>query len=154
MSHEVVLWVGVIACSLHVLEETLLDWVGMAQTVAPFKITWSDFYIVNAAMIVGAVAAAAIGWKQPEISLIIPALMVINAVFFHIGGTLVLRKFSPGLITSIFVYLPVAGWTFAAAASDGVLSAPVIGLSALGGAAVQAFPIALLALKSRLRRAG
>ena len=152
MTHEYVLWVVVIACTLHVVEETMLDFVGMVAKVSPFKITLSDFYVVNAAMIVGAVAGAEIGWKVPAISLIIPALIVINAVFFHIGGTLVLRKFSPGLITSVLVYLPVAAWVYFAAASDGVLSTSALVLSTLGGIATQAFPIGLMAFRSRLLR--
>ncbi|MCC7448870.1 MAG: hypothetical protein IT324_15745 [Anaerolineae bacterium] len=91
MTHEYVLWVVVMACVLHVLEETLLDFVGVVQHIAPFQVALPDFYVVNAAMIRGAAARAFIGWRQPTISLITPALIAINVVFFHIGGTLVLR---------------------------------------------------------------
>ncbi|MCC7448869.1 MAG: hypothetical protein IT324_15740 [Anaerolineae bacterium] len=50
------------------------------------------------------------------------------------------------------VYLPVAAWVYAAAAADGVLNPPVVILSTLGGLLVQAFPIALLALRHRLKQ--
>jgi len=152
MTHEYVLWIVVIACALHVLEETLLDFVGVAQRIAPFRMTLPDFYVVNATMIIGAGVGAFIGWQEPAISLITPALIAINAVFFHIGGALVMRRFVPGLITAVVVYLPVAAWVYTAAAADGILTPSVIVLSTIGGALAQAFPIALLALRQRLKR--
>ena len=70
MSHEYLLWVVVIACSLHVAEEAVLDWVKVTQRVVSrfgMTITWPDFYVVNAVMIVGGVATAMIGWILIEI---------------------------------------------------------------------------------------
>lgn len=153
MSHEYVLWVVVIACALHVTEEAVLDWVGEAGRMMGrfgLVITWSDFWVVNAAMIVGGIAGAMIGWHAPEISLMLPALIAINAVFFHMGATLATRRYSPGIITSVVLYIPVAAWAYYGAFADGVLTSRVTTISAIGGAALMAFPIALLWLRKRL----
>lgn len=40
MAHEYILWVVVIACSLHVVEEGVLDWVKVTrQTASRFGVT-------------------------------------------------------------------------------------------------------------------
>jgi len=153
MTHEYVLWVVVLGCSIHVVEESVLDWVKVSQPVAArfgVTVTWSDFYVVNAAMIFGAIAGAMIGWRSPAISLMIPALTVVNAVIFHVAGSLVMRRFVPGTITAVLVYLPIAAWTYVGAGQDGVLTAPVILLSSLGGVLLMAFPVIMLWLRARL----
>lgn len=153
MTHEFVLWVVVIGCGLHVAEEAVLDWVSVIRPIAArfdMTVSWPDFHVVNAVMIVGGIAGAMIGWRSPEISLMLPALTVINAVLFHIGGSLASRRFVPGTITAALVYLPVAAWTYYGASQDGVLTGQVIVLSSLGGALMMAFPVALLWLKGRI----
>jgi hypothetical protein len=154
LSHEYVLWVVVIGCTLHVLEESVLEWVSVTRPMASrfgVTITWSDFYVVNAAMIVGGIAGAMIGWRSPEISLMLPALTAINALPFHVGGSLAARRLVPGTITAVLIYLPVAAWAYYGAYLDGVLTTQVIVVSVLGGALLMAFPIAMMWLKSRLR---
>lgn len=155
MAHEYLLWVVVIACALHVLEEAVLDWVGWAGRLMQrfgLAVTWGDFYVVNAVMIVGGIAGAMIGWRSPHISLMLPALTAINAIFFHIGATVALRRYAPGTITAVVVYLPVAAWAYYGAAADGVLTGQVIVISISGGAALMAFPVLMLWLKSRVTR--
>lgn len=157
MTHEYVLWVVVIGCGLHVIEESMLDFVGVAGRVAgQFRagvtMTWPDFYVVNAAMIAGGIAGAMIGWRSPEISLMLPALTVINALAFHIGGSLAQRRLMPGTVTAALVYLPIAAWVYDGAWLDGVLSPRVLIISSLGGALMMAFPILMLLLKKRLAR--
>ena len=153
MSHEYVLWVVVMACGLHVLEEAVLDWVKVTQQTASrfgVTITWPDFYVVNAVMIAGGVASAMIGWRAPEISLMLPALTVINALPFHVGGSVATRRFVPGTLTAVLLYLPVGAWAYYGAYLDGVLTAQVIAVSSLGGALLMACPVAMLWLKARL----
>jgi len=158
MTHEYLLWVVVIGCGLHVIEESMLDFVGATRQVAgrrgmDLNITWADFHLVNAVMIVGGIAGAMIGWRSPEVSLMLPALTVLNAVIFHIGGSLVQRRYMPGTITAALIYLPIAAWVYDGAWRDGVLSPQVIVISSLGGALLMAFPILMLLLKKRLARA-
>jgi uncharacterized protein with HXXEE motif len=53
--------------------------------------------------------------------------------FLHIIPTVLTRRFSPGLITAVALYLPVSAWTYWAAEQDGALTARSLVLSSLGG---------------------
>ena len=77
-------------------------------------------------------------------SLMYPALMLINGIFFHILPTLGQRRFSPGTITAVALFLPVALWTFYGAYKDGVLSGTTLAISLIGGGLLMASPILLL----------
>lgn len=153
-SHSWVLWVGVIAAGLHVLEEYAEGWVAWANIELGPKlgVTFDDgiFFLTNAVLIFGALAGAAIGWWAPAVSLAIPALFIINAVFFHMLPSARSEKLTPGTLSAVVIYLPVAVWMYWAAAEDGVLSFGTVVLSILLGAALMAYPIAVLLLKSKL----
>jgi hypothetical protein len=45
-------WLSLAAYSLHMLEEYMLDWPAWAQKVSGLRIEWSDFYVVNALVVV------------------------------------------------------------------------------------------------------
>jgi hypothetical protein len=66
------IWLATAAYGLHILEEFVLDWRNWARAVIGLPVEWSDFYIVNALVIVlGIVAAnlatAAPGWRLPTL---------------------------------------------------------------------------------------
>ena len=72
-------------------------------------------------VILGIVAANLAAW--PAIALAFPALMLINATFFHVLPFIRLRgRFSPGLFTAIVLFYPVGIACYVRAAADGVLS--------------------------------
>jgi hypothetical protein len=149
MNHEVWLWIALAAYAIHILEEFMFDWKNWANKVLGLPVTWPDFYVTNAVVVVLGIVAAQVGWRLPAISLAFPALMLINAVFFHIAPFVVTRKFSPGLVTAVLLFLPLGGWLFYGAWVDGVLTT----MSALGavvlGAVLMASPIVMLKLKTR-----
>ena len=116
-----VLWLMLFAYALHILEEHTLNWLGWARSTLKLDLTWSDFYVTNAIVVVAGISTAMIGWRLPEVSLMFPALALINALFFHIGPTLVQRRFSPGTITAVLLFLPVGIWAYNGAYLDGVL---------------------------------
>jgi hypothetical protein len=149
MGHDYVLWAVLIACALHVMDEHLLDFVGLVRGTGLSSFSAADFYVVNAAMIAGAIACAAIGWRLPELSLAAPALISLNALL-HIGSGIVKRRVLPGLITSVLFYLPVAVWVYWSAAGDGVLSFRAVVLSTMTGGVFMATPMLLAVLKQRL----
>lgn len=149
MNHEIWLWVATAAYGLHALEEFMLDWKTWANKVLKLPVDWPIFYVVNALVIVLGIVAAVIGWRLPALSLTFPALMLINAVFFHILPFVVKKKYSPGLASAVVLFLPLGIWLFYGAEKDGVLSAmTVVGAFALG-AALMAYPIILLKLKDK-----
>ena len=149
MNHEIWLWVATAAYGLHALEEFMLDWKTWANTVLKLPVDWPIFYVVNALVVVLGIIAAEIGWRLPALSLAFPALMLINAVFFHILPFIVTKKFSPGLISAVVLFLPIGIWLFYGANRDGVLSVmTAIGAFALG-AGLMAYPILLLKLRDK-----
>jgi hypothetical protein len=103
----------------------------------------------NALVIVlGIVAANLAAW--PVVSLAFPALMLINATFFHVlpfirmGG-----RFSPGLFTAVVLFYPVGIACYWRAGADGTLdAASLIGSLALG-ALLMASPVVLLLIKDK-----
>ena len=96
MSLTDLLWLATAAYGVHILEEYQLNWRDWARAVIGLPVEWSDFYVVNALVIVFGVVAANLA-RWPGLALAFPALMLINATFFHVlpfartGG-----RFSPG----------------------------------------------------------
>jgi len=147
VKHTYILWVMVVAYALHIVEEHNLDWKGWVKRNANFDVPLADFYVVNAALIVGMIATAMIGWQLPELSLAPAALMFINGLLFHIGASLVKRQYSPGALTSLVLFLPIGMWAYYGAYLDGVLTTSVALWSIVLGALIMAFPLALYRLK-------
>jgi hypothetical protein len=134
------------AAGLHVLEEALLDWRGWARATSGVAVTWPAFWVLNGAFLVLAMVAAAVGWRRPVVALALPALTSINAVFAHIGPTVVLGRFSPGTVTALLLYLPIGAAVYLRAWRDGLLTARVLLASTALGAGIMALPVLILAL--------
>ena len=149
MNYEVWLWVALAAYGLHALEEFMLDWKSWANHVLGLPVDWPGFYVTNALVVVLGVVAAEVGWRLPAISLAFPALMLINAVFFHIAPYLVTRRFSPGLITAVFLFLPLGYWIIQGAQQDGVLTAEITLAAFAIAAGLMACPVLMLKIKDR-----
>ena len=152
-THSWVLWVGVIAVVFHVMEEYAFGWVAWAnEKVGPrFDVTFTetDFLLGGVGMIFIALAGAAIGWWAPAVSLAVPAVFVLNAIFFHMIPSARDERLSPGTLSAVFIYLPVAAWMFWAAGTDDQLNFGTFVLAFVIGAAIIAFPIALIVLRDR-----
>ena len=89
MTHEYVLWIATAAYAVHILEEYELNWRDWARRVLGLPVEWGSFYVVNALVVVLGVCCAAVGWRRPEFSLALPALMLINAALFHVAPVVV-----------------------------------------------------------------
>ena len=109
----------------------MFDWQSWAQNVLHMPAQWKDFYITNAVVIVLGVAAAEIAPVLPAIALSFPALMLINATFFHMAPfTWTQGRFSPGLITAVLLFFPLGFWAIHASGvgSEGRRQPPASGL--------------------------
>jgi hypothetical protein len=148
MTSDIWLWVATAAYGLHILEEFMLDWKTWANKVLELPVDWPMFYVTNAAAVVVGIVAAVIGWRLPALALAFPALMVINAVFFHILPFVATRKFSPGVISAVVLFLPIGTWLFCGAHEDGVLTTTRAIIAVVLGAGLMAYPVILLKLKS------
>src|SRR5579859_8124929 len=140
------MWLCLAAYGVHVLEEFVFDWQNWARNVLHLPAQWSDFYVTNALVIVLGVVAAEIAPMWPAFALAFPALMLINATFFHVAPFALTRgRFSPGLISAVFLFFPLAITTFRAAAVGTEGIALAFGIGAL----LMATPIVFLKLKTR-----
>ena len=97
------LWLCTSAYALHVLEEYQFDWRNWARAVIKLPVEWTDFYIVNALVIVLGIVAANL-LRQPALALAFPALMLINATFFHVLPSWRRKRGRPVRSTAIEVW--------------------------------------------------
>ena len=144
--NNLIFWAALIAYAIHILEEFFYDWKSWAQNVLKLQVEWSGFYVVNTVVLFIGVACASIGWSYPALALVFPALMLINGVFFHILPIIVTRKFSPGLITALVLFMPIGIKAFSIALLTGVSTKAIL-LSAFGGILLMAYPIILIKTK-------
>ncbi len=139
-------WVCVAAYGLHVLEEFVFDWRNWARKVLHLPAQWGDFYVTNAIGIVVGIVAAEIAPVWPAVALGFPALMLLNATCFHVAPFALTRgRFSPGLITAVLLFIPLALATFRTAA----VGIETITLAFCIGALLMAIPIVFLKLRVR-----
>lgn len=146
--HTYILWIATVAYALHIVEEFTFDWKNWALNVLKLPVNWQHFSVVNGVVVVLGVSCSSVGWLLPVYALSFPALMLINATFFHVLPFLKTRgRFSPGLGTALLLFYPIALWTYYGAWVDGVLTfANAIGSFVLG-AALMASPIVMLKLR-------
>lgn len=146
--HTYILWIATFCYALHIVEEYTFDWKGWALSVLKLPVTWTHFAIVNGVVIVLGISCASVGWDFPAYALSLPALMLINASFFHVLPFLLTKgRFSPGLGTAIILFYPVSIWAYYGAYLDGVLSFSTLLISILLGAVLMASPIIMLKLR-------
>ncbi|HXO30368.1 MAG TPA: HXXEE domain-containing protein [Thermoanaerobaculia bacterium] len=117
---EWTLWVVAASCALHPMEEYFTGWQGWALETLGIVMPTARFVTMNAVLFVAALFLARVGWRRPEISLVIPAATLVNAVFFHILPTIVQHRVSPGVYTATLLYLPFSSWAYLGAWRDGV----------------------------------
>lgn len=142
-------WLCMAAYAIHIMEEFMLNWRDWARNVLKLPVEWPDFYVTNGIVIALGIAMASVAAALPIIPLAFAALMLINAVFFHIGPVLVTRKYSPGTISAALLFLPLGAVMFRNALESGAAdTGTVIGAFVIG-ALTMAWPIFLIRMKSR-----
>lgn len=150
MSLQTLAWLAMAAYAAHIMEEYTFDWRNWARAIIKLPVEWSDFYVTNAVVIALGIAQAELAPTLPLAPLVFASLMLINAVFFHILPVVWTKgRFSPGLATAVVLFLPLGIAVWRQAASDGVLDGATVALGAGGGAALMAYPIIMLRLRSR-----
>lgn len=148
MSHSFILWIATLAYALHIVEEYTFDWKSWAINVLNLPVNWTHFAVVNGVVIVLGISCSEVAFSLPAYALCLPALMLINATFFHVLPFLTTKgRFSPGLATSILLFYPIGIWAYYGAYLDGVLTLSTLILSFIIGALIMAFPITALKLR-------
>lgn len=151
MDNSYFLWMLTFAYAAHAFEERIHNWNIWAKKTFNVDVSWEMFYCANFAVVILGISCASVGWKNPAYALSLPALSLINALFFHILPAVVTRTYSPGIITSVFLFLPLGTLCYISAYLDDVLDLSAGLLSLAFGLIIMAFPFALLKLKERLR---
>ena len=144
------LWLATAAYGVHAFEELVLDWRDWARAVIGLPVDWNVFYVVNFLVIVLGIVAANLAAVAPGVALGFAALMLINAIFFHVVPMIHTRgRYSPGAFTAVVLMLPIAITCYAAASRAGALSPATVVGSLLIGAGLMATPVLLLKIKDR-----
>jgi hypothetical protein len=150
MSLTDLLWLCTAAYAIHAFEEFMLDWRDWAQAVIKLPVTWPIFYVVNFLVVVLGICAAQLAATQPAIALSFPALMLINATFFHVLPMVLTRgRYSPGVFTAVVLFYPLGIFAYHRALVTGAVTARGVILSFVIGALLMASPIVLLHLKGK-----
>jgi hypothetical protein len=147
-----VFWALAGAALVHVAEEYLGGWVPSVQRYIP-GVTWSQFVIVNAAFLILCVAGAVVGTTRLTLALSVASLVLVNAAI-HVAASLALRQYSPGIISSVLLYLPFGLYAFYAAARSGEMSLGTGLRAALLGVLWMAVPLGFQAARLVFSRAG
>lgn len=130
MTHEFILWICVAAYALHLIDEIVLDWKKWSETkMGHSKFEWSDFYVSSAVKLTVGFSCAMVGWQCPAFALLLPALLLLSAVFSHILPAIKHKKACPGLVSSLILFLPIGIWNFWGANADVVLTPAVLVLA-------------------------
>ncbi|MEO3475242.1 HXXEE domain-containing protein [Roseomonas sp. CAU 1739] len=149
MSLTTLAWLCMAAYAMHILEEYALDWRNWAHNVLGLPVEWNDFYVTNGVVVALGIAQAMLAPTLPLAVLGYAGLQFINAVLMHVTPFLRTRgRFSPGLFTAVFLFLPLSLTTFWTAWVSGLASIAEIGLGLAIGALTLAFPIVMLKVKS------
>lgn len=144
------LWVLVVAYSAHIMEEFFLNWREWAESISKFQLSWTEFFVANFAVIILGFCCALVGYHKPLFSFIFVGLALTNAVFAHLATTIFTRVFSPGLITSLILFIPISLWAYIDALNKNFINLKFILLTLLAGLIVMGYPMALQKIKSKL----
>lgn len=150
MTIETLGWLGMAAYAAHILEEYMLDWRGWARAVLKLPAEWNDFYVTNCVVVSLGIAQAMLAATLPLAVLSYAGLELINGILMHIVPFIRTRgRFSPGLFTGTFLFVPLGITTYWTALSTGVASVGTALLSLLIGGLTLAFPIVMLLVRLR-----
>jgi hypothetical protein len=133
-----IFWTLVGAAVVHVAEEHFGGFLEFTRHIADrftrvkFSLTMAQFVVVNAAFIGLTIAAALLWPRHPAFCLSIPALLLINTCL-HLVPMLATRRYSPGSISALLLYVPLSIYAFHVADTAGLGSTVnVISAFALG----------------------
>lgn len=110
----------VIAAMLHVTEEHIGGFVDRVSRLSPLRITRADFRIVNNLFIVLCVTAAVSGDRALWLRMSVAGLLAVNAMV-HVVAAILLRGYSPGMISAIALYVPLASYAYHLAVRGGLI---------------------------------
>ena len=122
----------VLAGLAHVAEETKMGFIPWFKEFTGFPISVTEDIVVNVVFLLELEIGALVSNVYPVFSLGAVGFVFVN-FWFHILGTIRLRKYSPGLITATLLYLPLSVLAYYFMLSSGTVSPIGLGYSAAIG---------------------
>ena len=120
-------WIATAAYAVHALEEYAFNWRDWARGALKLPVDWPTFYLTNAVAMVLGMVSAQIAPQTPALALCFPALMLINATFFHLLPVLLMKgRFSPGLLTAVLLFYPIGLLCYRTVFQIGLLTVSMI----------------------------
>jgi small-conductance mechanosensitive channel len=147
----------VVAAVIHVLEEYAYpggfsDWMrSLNPRFAPW-ITARFAVIINGLFVLLCVMGAMVASKGLVFSLSVASLLFFNGLI-HLAGTIRAKRYAPGVISGVLLYVPLSLYAFYLFAGAGRLTLVGSAIAGLLGVLYQAVPIGYLGLSSMARRA-
>jgi hypothetical protein len=143
------LWILTGAYALRIVEEYRCGWLDWAQRLSGLRMRKSEFFIANFFVVVLGVVCSILGYGHPLLSLIFAGLAIINALTAHIGTIIVKRVWSPGLITSIVLFIPLSVWAYYDFYSKGLIDVNGVLITLVAGLFIMGVPIVYQVIKGR-----
>lgn len=151
-----VFWYLAAASGAHVVEEYL--WPGgfleSAREIAPQAFEHASLPVifgVNAAMILGCIRGSLMRKRNPVYGLSMASLLWVNALI-HLGATMRARKYVPGLVTGLALYIPLSLRAFSSYARCEEYRKSVALRAAVTGLAYHSIPFVAFALRAAASR--
>jgi hypothetical protein len=151
-----VFWAFIVAAVIHIVEEYKYPG-GFSDAMKRFNPRFAPFVtvkftvVINGLFLLVCFAGAIVGDKSLAFSLSVASLLLFNALM-HIIGTIRMKRYVPGAVSSVLLYLPLSFYAYYLFANSGRLSLLDGIVSILLGALYQAVPIASLASSSAVKR--
>jgi hypothetical protein len=146
------------AAMLHVVEEYFFpggfpDFMKRGSPALAAFITNEFAAIMNGVFLLLCILGAIVGRDALVFSLSIASVLIANGLV-HLAASLRARRYAPGLISGLLLYIPLGTVAYAHFLGSGQISVRQALLPALLGLAYQLVPIGYLGLASLARRAG
>jgi hypothetical protein len=144
------------AAIIHVLEEYAFpggfsDWMRrLNPRFAPW-ITARFAVIINGLFLLLCVMGALVASRSLVFSLSVASLLFLNGLT-HLAGAIRAKRYAPGVISGVLLYLPLSLYAVYLSAAAGKLTLAGGAMAGLLGVLYQAVPIGYLGLSSMARR--
>jgi hypothetical protein len=105
------LWLLPLAYALHILEEWFAGFPEWVALVVGSPLPRTVFVIINAIAMTAMIAAIRAATAREDygwMGIAAASILFVNA-FAHVLGSVATKSYSPGLISGVVLYLPVAG---------------------------------------------
>ena len=141
ISPAIIRWLPLGAVLLHLVEEFLwpggfAEWYRWYRPERAASVTTAFLVRINVLFVVMALIPAAMGFRPYGVAfwLVVASIAAANGLF-HVWATIRTRRYSPGVVTGVILYLPLAVFGFIYFWRAGLASVPLIAQAALVGPA-------------------